>query len=111
MNIAVIDTLTFEALQAHAGADFVLTLLDAFAEESPQLLDALRQALRQQDGERFETAAHTLKSNCVTFGATRLAEAAAWLECQGPAVDAGCIDLLAAELAALLPALRALASR
>ena len=105
----LIDARVFEALQANAGADFVLTLIDAFAEEAPRLLIALRRAGTESDGERFETAAHTLKSNSVTFGATRLAEMARQLERAGLRADGAAIDALTAELDATLVALRALA--
>ena len=44
MNLPRINADTFEALQANAGADFVVTLVEAFAEEAPQLIAALREA-------------------------------------------------------------------
>ena len=112
MTPDLIDARCFEALQANAGADFVLTLIDAFAEEAPALLADLRSAAAQGDAERFETAAHTLKSNSITFGASRLAEMARVLEWQGPSSDAVSVDALQAletQLKATLAALRALA--
>jgi len=109
MTPDLIDARTFEALQANAGADFVIILLDAFAEEAPKLLSGLRASAAEGDSEGFETAAHTLKSNSVTFGATRLAEMARRLEWQGPSADTAAVDALASELGATLAALRALA--
>jgi HPt (histidine-containing phosphotransfer) domain-containing protein len=112
MTLALIDARTFEALQAHAGADFVLTLIEAFAEEAQQLVAGLRNAAAQGDAERFESAAHTLKSNGATFGAARLTELARRLEWTGPGADgtaASAVEALAAELDAALVALRALA--
>ena len=109
MTPLLIDPNTFEALQANAGADFVVTLVEAFAEEAPQLLVELRAAMVAADGERIETAAHTLKSNGVAFGATRLAELARRIEWQGLATAAPDVEALAAELDATLAALRALA--
>jgi len=106
-----IDTHTFEALQANAGADFVVTLIEAFAEEAPRLMAELRRAATAADAERFETLAHTLKSNGVAFGATRLAEAARRLEWQGPSAGSEAIAELATELDAALVALRTLANR
>ena len=50
--------------------------------------------------EHFETTAHSLKSNGVAFGASRLAEMAARLEGQGLAAGSAPVDALAAELAA-----------
>ena len=109
MTPQLIDARTFEALQANAGADFVLTLIEAFAEEAPPLVAELRRAAALGDAERFETAAHNLKSNSVTFGAVRLAELARHLEGQGPLADDAAVDALARELAATLAALRAMA--
>lgn len=109
MTPAPIDARAFEGLQAQAGADFVLTLVDAFVEEAPQLLLALRQAAAQGDDARFEDAAHSLKSNAAAFGATRLAELARRLEWQRPGNADGRLDALAAALATTLPALQALA--
>jgi HPt (histidine-containing phosphotransfer) domain-containing protein len=113
MNLPLIDARSFEALQAHAGADFVRALVETFAEEAQQMVRDLRDAAAQGDAEEFETAAHTLKSNAATFGATRLAELARGLEWSGPGADgSGFLPLaaeLAAELAATLAALRLLA--
>ena len=109
MTPQLIDPRTFEALQANAGADFVLTLIEAFAEEAPRLLAELSRSAAQGDGEGFESAAHTLKSNSITFGATRLADMAQRLERQGPTAEGAGIDVLSAELRATLAALQALA--
>lgn len=109
MTAAVIDPHTFDELQANAGADFVAELVDTFAEEAPQLLAELRSALAGQSPERFRRAAHSLKSNCSTFGATRLAEMARALELGGLPGDATRVDTLALELDTALAALKALA--
>lgn len=109
MTRPTIDPRSFEALQANAGADFVLILIEAFAEEAPRLLAALRAAARQGDAAGYEDAAHTLKSNGLTFGATLLAEMAERLEWQGPDAEDGAIDALATALDTTLAALRTLA--
>ena len=70
MSAAVIDPHTFDELQANAGADFVAELVDTFAEEAPPLLAEMRSALAAGAAERFRRAAHSLKSNSSTFGAT-----------------------------------------
>ena len=109
MTLPTIDPRTFEALQANAGADFVLTLIEAFADEAPRLLAALRTAAAHGDAAGFEDAAHTLKSNGLTFGATRLAEMARRLEWAGPGAENDAVEALAAELHASLLSLHALA--
>jgi len=111
MTDAAIDPHVFDELQANAGADFVVELVDTFAEEAPPLVAELREALAAGAAERFRRAAHSLKSNSSTFGATRLAARARELELGGLPVDASGIDALARELETTLAALRALARR
>jgi histidine phosphotransfer protein HptB len=109
MNPAVIDPHIFDELQANAGADFVLELVDTFAEEAPRLLAELRSALAVDAAERFRRAAHSLKSNSSTFGATRLATMARALELGGLPPNADAVDALAPEIEMTLAALQALA--
>jgi HPt (histidine-containing phosphotransfer) domain-containing protein len=105
----LIDPHTFDTLQAEAGADFVLTLVDTFAEEAPALLAELHSAAAEGAAERFRRAAHSLKSNAHTFGALALAEQARALEHGGLPVQAARLQALAQALAAALQALQALA--
>ena len=109
MNAPVIDPHTFDELQANAGADFVLELVDTFAEEAPRLLAELRSALAAGAAERFRRAAHSLKSNSHTFGAARLAAMARTLELEGLPTDAAGVEALEPEIDSTLAALRALA--
>ena len=83
MTDATIDVATFEALQESAGSDFVLELVDTFLIEAPGMLDDLRSALATNDAERFRRAAHSLKSNSMTFGALTLGAMAKSLELGG----------------------------
>lgn len=105
----VIDPHTFDELQANAGADFVAELVDTFAEEAPLLLAEMRAALAAGAAERFCRAAHSLKSNSSTFGASHLAATARDLELGGLPVDARGVDAAAREFETTLAALRALA--
>ncbi|MCW5633603.1 MAG: Hpt domain-containing protein [Rubrivivax sp.] len=106
---AAVDRAAFAELQATAGADFAAELVQTFAEEGPKLLVELHAALAAGSADRFRRAAHSLKSNGHTFGAPRLAELAHALEIGGLPADAAPVQALAAEFAATLPALRALA--
>ena len=106
MSAAAIDPHTFDELQANAGADFVAELVDTFAEEAPPLLAEMRSALAAGAAERFRRAAHSLKSNSSTFGATRLAAMARELELGGLPADAAGIDALAQEFETTLAALQ-----
>ena len=83
MNQTVIDSAVLRELQDTAGADFVAELADTFLEEAPPLLTELRSACEAGDADGFRRAAHTLKSNALTFGATTLGAAARALELAG----------------------------
>jgi histidine phosphotransfer protein HptB len=81
-----IDRAVFAELQAAAGAEFVAELTGTFLEEAPLILRDLRDAATKGDAERFRRAAHSLKSNASTFGATRMAALAREMENGGLAV-------------------------
>jgi len=78
-----IDSATFKALQETAGADFVGELVAAFLEEAPGMLKDLSTAYAAGDADKFKRAAHSLKSNGLTFGAMSLAAMAKDLELTG----------------------------
>jgi histidine phosphotransfer protein HptB len=109
MTIPTIDRTTFEALQHTAGAEFVGELVDTFLTEAPLMLKDLRDSLAAGDADRFRRAAHSLKSNSFTFGATALGGLARDLEMGGldRVRDAGGLplDALAAEYAKVAAAL------
>ncbi|MDP3820889.1 MAG: Hpt domain-containing protein [Burkholderiales bacterium] len=111
MTQPLIDPHTFDELQANAGADFVAELVDTFAEEAPLLLAELRNARAAGAAERFRRAAHSLKSNGNTFGATSLADLARTLELGGLPPDDSAVDALARTVTTTLAALQALARR
>jgi histidine phosphotransfer protein HptB len=67
-----LDMLTFEELKQMSGADFIGELVDTFLEDSPRLVAEMRSALQSGDADSFRRAAHSLKSNSATFGATGL---------------------------------------
>jgi len=109
MADVTIDPSTFAELQATTGPDFVVELVDTFAEEAPQMLAEIRSAFAAADAERFRRAVHSLKSNSNTFGGVRLAEMARALELGGLPDSAAPLDAVAAELDCTLAALKALA--
>ncbi|GAA4354277.1 hypothetical protein GCM10023165_45390 [Variovorax defluvii] len=97
MSQATIDRTVFAELQDTAGADFVQELLQTFFEEAPAMLKELREAHAAANADAFRRAAHSLKSNSLTFGAQGLAAMARDLEVGG---------LAAAPTAAALAALQ-----
>ena len=105
-----IDLAVFKELQDTAGAEFVDELVDTFLEEAPRMLDELRGAQAVRDAERYRRAAHSLKSNGLTFGALGLAAMARELELAGPDAPAGdaAVAALAQAYARAATALKAL---
>ena len=83
MTGPTIDRATFDALNESAGSDFVRELVDTFLTEAPVMLADLRSALAANDADRFRRAAHSLKSNSMTFGALTLGGMARTLELGG----------------------------
>ena len=84
MNPAsVIDLPTFEALKDSMGADFIQDLVQAYLEETPQLLSKLQHALPLKDCEAFRQAAHSIKSTSNSFGALQFGALAKELEMMG----------------------------
>ena len=94
-----IDKNTLAELQEAAGAEFVTELVDTFLEEAPRMLAELRSAMQAQQADKFRRAAHSLKSNCQTFGAMRLGTMARDLETHGISSGAGALDALEAHYA------------
>ena len=112
MAEASIDRAVFTELQEAAGADFVVELVHTFLEEAPLMLAELRAASAQRAADRYRRAAHSLKSNALTFGAAALAAQARELELKGlgadPAADAPALDALASTYADAAAGLQAL---
>jgi histidine phosphotransfer protein HptB len=83
MSAPTIDRATFDSLKETTGAEFALELVDTFLEEAPTMLGDLGDALATKDADKFRRAAHSLKSNCNTFGALTLGAMARELELTG----------------------------
>ncbi len=105
----LIDRSVFTELQANAGADFVVELVDTFCEEAPPMLAELRAALADRAPDRFRRTAHSLKTNANTFGATALGLRARELELGGLPADEAPLDALEADFHAAAAALKELA--
>ena len=110
MDEPVIDPAVYATLQSTVGAEFAAELVDTFLEEASGMLAELRSARAQHHAERFRRAAHSLKSNSGTFGASRLAALARELELKGlnadPAHDVGALAALEAEYTRAAAALK-----
>jgi HPt (histidine-containing phosphotransfer) domain-containing protein len=83
MSEKPIDPSVFAELQATTGPEFATELVDTFLEEAPGMIAELRNARIEGNNDRFQRAAHSLKSNANTFGATVLAAQARTFELEG----------------------------
>ena len=106
MQPDTIDPTVFKELQEAAGAEFVQELLGTFFEEAPHMLQELQDALVAQSTDRFRRAAHSLKTNALTFGAMALGEQAKALELGGLPADATALQGVQAAYAVAAAALR-----
>ncbi|MBC8503938.1 MAG: Hpt domain-containing protein [Chloroflexi bacterium] len=59
---------------------FFVDLIDTFFTGGPEFIQTMKDALASEDAETFTRSAHTLKSNCKTFGAYEFADIAFELE-------------------------------
>lgn len=105
MHDKPIDAATFAELEAAAGAEFARELIATFFEEAPAMLAELRGALAAGDAPGFRRAAHSLKSNAITFGALALGSMARALEIDGLPANAAPLAALEAEYARVAAAL------
>jgi HPt (histidine-containing phosphotransfer) domain-containing protein len=112
MDEPAIDKTVYAGLQETTGAEFAAELVDTFLEEASGMLAELRSARAENHADRFRRAAHSLKSNSNTFGASRLAALARDLELKGlnadSARDTAALAALEAEYARAATALKAL---
>lgn len=69
----------FETLGDDAP-ELVVELIDTFFEEAPALVAAIRAGLAAGDSDRVRRAAHSLKQNAATLGASDLMEVSRDLE-------------------------------
>jgi HPt (histidine-containing phosphotransfer) domain-containing protein len=54
------------------GEDFIDELIDAFLDDTPDMISNMETALGNQDTDSLRRNAHSLKSNANTFGAVQL---------------------------------------
>jgi HPt (histidine-containing phosphotransfer) domain-containing protein len=81
----VIAPSALDALMAATGddPDFLAEMIGVFLADARELLASMDEALASGDTESLRRAAHSLKSNAATFGATRLTALARQIEEHG----------------------------
>jgi HPt (histidine-containing phosphotransfer) domain-containing protein len=87
---SALDNAVLNGLRESVGDDpeFLAELVDDFLADAPSQLESLRETATSGDATGARRAAHTLKGNSRTFGATRLAS-----RCQEVEAAAGVGDL------------------
>ena len=70
----------FREMGADESGQLLDTLIETFLENTPQLIEAAREALARRGVAEIERAAHTLKGSSSNFGAERMGAACAELE-------------------------------
>lgn len=80
MTETLIDPEAWAMLITMTDAAFVVELIDVYLKDSPELIEQMRAGLAAGNIESVRRAAHSLKSNSASFGATRLADASRELE-------------------------------
>jgi PAS domain S-box-containing protein len=112
-DLGPVDLAELEA--AVGDPTFVRELISTFLKDAPGLVGELRSSFEQGDLEELRRAAHTLKSNGRTFGATRLAALSEELELSAQTgTPVGAVELVTRiekEYARVEGALGALAGR
>ncbi|MBL8100978.1 MAG: Hpt domain-containing protein [Anaerolineales bacterium] len=81
--MSIIDLNTYNTLKENTGTEFISELIDTFLEDTPNLIAQMKNALAEKNAESFRRAAHSIKSNAATFGASQLAALARELEGMG----------------------------
>ena len=85
-----IDHSALDEYREVLGEEFVpffVDLINTFFTSGPEFIQTMKDALDANDAELFTRSAHTLKSNCKTFGAFDFADKAFELEQLGAAGD------------------------
>jgi HPt (histidine-containing phosphotransfer) domain-containing protein len=75
-----LDDAALGSLRELGGDDFLAEVIDTFLADVPALLATAHRAVDEADAGEVRRAAHTLKSNAATLGATDLAELCRELE-------------------------------
>ncbi len=93
-----LDGVTLKRLADTMGADFLPELIETFLADSEQLAEDLRRAVAEADAALMRRAAHTMKSQAGSLGATVLSELCRTLEEMGAAGTLAGADELAEEV-------------
>jgi CheY-like chemotaxis protein len=85
-SLPPIDAQILQSFREMIGnnADSILAeMIDCYLEDAPNLIDAIAQAVEQDNAKLLHSSAHTLKSSSITLGATTLSNLCKELETLG----------------------------
>ncbi|MBU3915150.1 response regulator, partial [bacterium] len=80
-DLNCIDNSLFNQLKKNVGD--IESLIELFLSELPDKINAIHSAVSSDNPDNLKNYAHILKSNCITFGATRMADICGELETAG----------------------------
>jgi PAS domain S-box-containing protein len=104
-----------DGLRELGGEEFLGEVIETFLDDAPTLIASLRVSLERGDTEELRRAAHTLKSNGLTFGAENFADVCRRLEERAKRQEldeaSSLVDRVEREYGALADALDALRAR
>jgi|WetSurMetagenome_2_1015567.scaffolds.fasta_scaffold193363_2 HPt (histidine-containing phosphotransfer) domain-containing protein len=100
MTETLIDPEAWDMMKSMTDAAFLAELVDTYLSDSPELIEHMRAGLAVGDIPGVQRAAHSLKSNSASLGATRLANAARELEmvAKGGSLEGGAAKLAVVEV-------------
>ena len=75
------------ALQKPGGPSLLVKLIDVYFDNSPDLMDKIKQSIETRNGKQLYLAAYTLKSSSATLGAMRVYDLCMKLELLGKYQD------------------------
>jgi PAS domain S-box-containing protein len=84
----ILDESALQELKDMAGDDaaaIITELIDYYLEDSPKLLQSIMEAIKQEDANGLQRAAHTLKSSSASLGALKFSQLCKALEALGRA--------------------------
>ena len=104
----IVNPEAYAGLSEAMGEAFAAELVVTFLDDAPNMIAELHTAIATRDADVYRRAAHSIKSNAETFGASLLADHARDMELSGLPEGASPVTALQEIFAQTARALRAL---
>lgn len=95
-----LDSSAFDKYREFMGEDadaFIADIAQTFLTSAPKALEEMKSLLANGKRTEFVRAAHTLKSNSATVGASELRQLCETMELQGNTLDAATLEAMLAQ--------------